>query len=271
MVRRGLLAHLQGRTLERIEVLHPRPIRSHPGGELGFIGDLLGRRVDDVRRRGKFAWWVLGEDALICHLGMSGQFRIAESGVDQPRNTRAIFTLDNGVRLQFVDQRMFGGLTYTDGGGANPVPHIAYDPFEPEFDVQAVARRLRTRRTAVKRAILDQGLVSGIGNIYADEALWRAKLHGETPANELGPRQATGLLRHAHDVMAEALDQGGTSFDELYVNVNGESGYFARSLHAYGRAGRPCERCGTPIMRDRFQNRSSYFCPECQRRPRTKA
>jgi len=124
---------------------------------------------------------------------------------------------------------------------------------------------MRTRRTTVKRALLDQSLVSGIGNIYADESLWRARLHFDHPTDELSARKANEVLRHAGEVMAEALEQGGTSFDSLYVNVNGESGYFDRGLDAYGREGLPCRRCGTPMVREQFANRSSTRCPRCQR------
>lgn len=234
-------------------------------GPEGFVADLVGRPVDEIRRKGKFMWWVVGDDAVVCHLGMSGQFRVNEPGDPHARNTRILFGLDDGAELRFIDQRMFGGLTIVPGGAEDPVPHIALDPFDDRFDVVAVARRMRNKRTTVKRALLDQTLVSGIGNIYADESLWSAKLHFETPTEALGPRQATGLLRHAHDVMAEALEQGGTSFDSLYVNVNGESGYFDRSLDAYGREGLPCKRCGAPMKRVQFTNRSSTFCPRCQR------
>ncbi|HMR50029.1 MAG TPA: bifunctional DNA-formamidopyrimidine glycosylase/DNA-(apurinic or apyrimidinic site) lyase [Arachnia sp.] len=266
VVRRGLSTHLTGRVLARIEVLHPRLVRSHPGGPAGFVGDLTARRVDDVRRRGKYLWLACGDDALIVHLGMSGQFRVNPPGDDLARHTRVRFLLDDGAELRFVDQRMFGGLEWRPGEAACPVPHIALDPFDPDFDPGAVAQRLRSRRTAVKRALLDQRLVSGIGNIYADEALWRARVHFDQPADELGPRKAVALLRTAGEVMAEALAQGGTSFDALYVNVNGESGYFGRSLDVYGREGQPCRRCGTPIRRVAFMNRSSHFCPCCQRK-----
>jgi len=131
-----------------------------------------------------------------------------------------------------------------------------------------VADRLRRRRTGVKRALLDQTLVSGIGNIYADEALWRARLHGERPTDRLTRQQARHVLSAAAEVMRESLGHGGTSFDALYVNVNGQGGYFERSLAAYGRAGQPCDRCGTPIVRQAFMNRSSYSCPHCQPAPR---
>src|SRR5690606_6828809 len=163
-----------------------------------------------------------------------------------------------------------GGLLVSEGGADLPVEiaHIARDPLDPDFDEADFVRRARRRTSGVKRLLLDQGLVSGVGNIYADEALWRAGLHGERPGDRLTGPQLRGLLGHARDVMRQALDQGGTSFDALYVNVNGESGYFDRSLDAYGRAGQPCRRCGTPIRREEFMNRSSHYCPRCQPRPR---
>lgn len=265
VVRRGLAGHLSGKTLERVTVLHPRPVRSHPAGPDGFAADLTGRTVTDIRRRGKYLWLALGDDALIIHLGMSGQFRINQPGDDLVRNTRVLFDLDDGTQLRFVDQRMFGGLELQPGQAECPVAHIALDPFDPAFDERAVAKRINTRRTGIKRALLDQTLISGIGNIYADEALWTSRVHYNHPSDELGPRRTLGLVRAARDVMAEALAQGGTSFDSLYVNVNGESGYFARSLKAYGREGEPCQRCGAPIVRRQFMNRSSFLCPKCQR------
>lgn len=268
VVRRGLETHILGRTIERVDVLHPRPVRSHPVGPEAFARDLKGSVVNAVRRKGKYLWLVTGGDALIVHLGMSGQFRIGEPQAPLIRNTRIRFALDDGRELRFVDQRMFGGLEIAPGLADDPVPHIALDPFDIRFDARAVAARMRARRTTVKRALLDQGLVSGIGNIYADESLWRSQLHFELPTSQLGPRKAVALLRTAHDVMDEALQQGGTSFDSLYVDINGESGYFERGLDAYGRENRPCSRCGTPIVRRNFMNRSSYLCPKCQRAPK---
>ena len=268
VVRLGLATHLIGRTLSGVQVLHPRPVRSHPLGAEGFAADLSGRVVDDVRRRGKYLWCVLGEDALIMHLGMSGQFRVNRPADELLRNTRVVFDLDDGCQLRFVDQRMFGGLELAPGKAEAPVPHVARDPFDPDYDEGLVVDRLSRRSGHVKRALLDQSLISGIGNIYADEALWRAKVHFEHPCDELGPRRSRSLLRAAATVMREALEQGGTSFDSLYVNINGESGYFARSLEAYGREGEPCGRCGTAIVRASFMNRSSYFCPRCQRAKR---
>jgi formamidopyrimidine-DNA glycosylase len=148
-----------------------------------------------------------------------------------------------------------------------PIAHIAPDPLEAAFDAKDFGARLVRKKTQVKRALLDQSLISGVGNIYADEALWRAKLHWARPTETLKPSEVSRLLEAVRDVLTEALKAGGTSFDALYVNVNGESGYFDRSLHAYGREGEPCDRCATPIRRDAFMNRSSYSCPRCQRAP----
>lgn len=268
VVRRGLECHVVGRTIGEVAVLHPRPIRQHSSGLVGFRADLIGRAITAVRRRGKYLWLVLeDEDALLVHLGMSGQFRVDPDDAAH-RHTRVVFDLDDGRRLSFVDQRMFGGFVVVPGGAVLPVPHVARDPFDPEFDADVVARVMRARRTTIKRALLDQRLVSGIGNIYADEALWAARVHYDTPTSALDQRQARGLLNEAAEVMNTALAAGGTSFDSLYVNVNGESGYFDRSLHAYGQEGRPCERCGTPIRREHFMNRSSFSCPRCQPAPR---
>ena len=272
VVRAGLERHVVGTTLERVEVLHPRPVRRDPRGADGFAAALTGRGVVAARRRGKYFWLALDNgDALLGHLGMSGQMLVQPTGHGDERHLRVRFSLDApGRELRFVDQRMFGGLLVSTGGAELPseIAHIARDPLDPELDEEAFVARVRRRPSAIKRQLLDQTVISGVGNIYADEALWRARLHGERPGDRLSRAQVLELLGHAREVMAAALAQGGTSFDALYVNVNGESGYFDRSLHAYGQEGRPCERCGTPIRRAGFMNRSSYSCPRCQPAPR---
>ncbi|MCR1782518.1 bifunctional DNA-formamidopyrimidine glycosylase/DNA-(apurinic or apyrimidinic site) lyase [Nocardioides carbamazepini] len=279
VVRAGLERHVVGATIAAVEVLHDRPVRRHPTGASGFAAALTGRRIAGARRRGKYLWLPLDDgDAILGHLGMSGQMLVQPTSAPVERHLRVRFALTGtdprtgqGRELRFVDQRMFGGLSVSVGGAGLPpeIAHIARDPLDPEFDDAAFVARLRTRTSGVKRLLLDQGLISGVGNIYADEALWRARLHGERPGNRLTRAQAVELLGHARAVMNEALAQGGTSFDALYVNVNGESGYFDRSLHAYGREAEPCDRCGTPIRRVAFMNRSSYFCPRCQSAPRS--
>lgn len=274
VVRAGLARHVTGAQVLAVEVLHPRPVRRDPRGAEGFAAALAGRRVEAVRRRGKYFWLALeGGDALLGHLGMSGQMLLHEPGAPDERHLRVRFALrtaeGGALEMRFVDQRMFGGLAVSTGGAELPeeIVHIARDPIDPLFDDAEFVRRARRRTSAVKRLLLDQGLISGVGNIYADEALWRARLHGERPGDRLTGPVLRELLGHVRAVMGEALAQGGTSFDALYVNVNGESGYFDRSLDAYGREGEPCRRCGTAIRRVAFMNRSSYFCPRCQRPP----
>ncbi len=277
VVRAGLERHVLGSRIARVEVLHPRPVRRDPRGAEGFAEALTGRRIEAARRRGKYLWLPLDNgDALLGHLGMSGQLLVQPPTAPPERHLRVRLVLDGadeGRELRFVDQRMFGGLSVSSGGAELPpeIAHIARDPLDPAFEDEVFVGRVRRRSSGIKRLLLDQGLISGVGNIYADEALWRARLHGERPGDKLTAPQVRRLLAHARDVMGEALGQGGTSFDALYVNVNGESGYFDRSLHAYGRQDEPCDRCATPIRRVAFMNRSSYYCPQCQPAPRRRS
>jgi formamidopyrimidine-DNA glycosylase len=303
VVRRGLVNWVRGRTITSVDVLDPRSIRRHALGTEDFVGNLEGATVADVVRRGKFLWMPLLDAApadappavaLMAHLGMSGQLLMQDASAPDEKHLKVRFRLSPRAgmpeQLRFVDQRIFGGLFVTamvptdDGGpgglAESPLPliaeeasHIARDPLDPAFSFEQFYTRLRRRRTGLKRALLDQGLVSGIGNIYADEALWRAGLHYARPTDKLRRADAAQLLGCAREVMLDALAAGGTSFDSLYVNVNGASGYFDRSLNAYGREGQPCSRCAavginSPIRREQFMNRSSYTCPVCQPRPR---
>jgi formamidopyrimidine-DNA glycosylase len=271
-VRRGLAQWVVGRTIAAIEVHHPRAVRRHLPGADDFTAALLGRRVVGVRRRGKYLWLPLDSgDAVLAHLGMSGQLLMLDAAAAPGPHLRVAFTFtDTGPQLRFVDQRTFGGLSVSIGGAELPpeIAHIAPDLLEDAFDDDAFHQKLRSRRTGLKRALLDQTLVSGVGNIYADEGLWRAKLHYARATETMRRPESVRLLDGVRSVMASALEQGGTSFDSLYVNVNGDSGYFDRSLAVYGRKYEPCPRCGTSIRRESFMNRSSYFCPNCQPRPR---
>jgi formamidopyrimidine-DNA glycosylase len=270
-----LQEHVAGKTITAVRVHHPRAVRRHEAGPADLAARLLDVQVTGTGRRGKYLWLSLSDgSALVVHLGMSGQMLLGPIADD--RHLRIAALLDDGTALSFVDQRTFGGWQLTDlvdvdgSEVPQPVAHIARDPLDPRFDRDAVVTVLRHKHSEIKRQLLDQTVVSGIGNIYADEALWRTKLHGARPAASL-PRTRLGeVLDAAADVMTEALAQGGTSFDSLYVNVNGESGYFERSLDAYGREGEPCRRCGAVMRRDKFMNRSSFYCPKCQPRPRTR-
>lgn len=303
VVRRGLVSWVRGRTITAVDVLDPRSLRRHALGPEDFKGNLQGTTVVDVVRRGKFLWMPLSEIAeaagappvaLVAHLGMSGQLLMQDGEVPDEKHLKVRLRLSPVAgmpeQLRFVDQRIFGGLFVTgmvptDDGGpggqaespaaliAEEASHIARDPLDPAFSFDLFYSRLRKRKTGLKRALLDQGLVSGIGNIYADEALWRAKLHYARPTDTLRRGDAERLITSAREVMLDALAAGGTSFDSLYVNVNGASGYFDRSLNAYGREGKPCSRCAavginSMLCREQFMNRSSYTCPVCQPRPR---
>jgi formamidopyrimidine-DNA glycosylase len=274
IVRWGLEEHVVGRTVDSVQTLHPRALRRHLAGPDDFAAALRGRKIAGAMRRGKYLWLPVGEDAVLAHLGMSGQLLIGDASRPLSPHVRVRLTFtDSGPDLRFSDQRTFGHLSLAVGGAVLPaaIAHIAPDPLEPAFDLAAVRARLRVRRSGIKRALLDQSLVSGIGNIYADEALWRAQLHWAREAQLLKPAQVTRLFASVQEVFAESLSAGGTTFDSLYVNVNGESGYFERTLAVYGRAGQPCRRCGTPVRRDPFMNRSAFSCPQCQPRPRARS
>lgn len=310
VVRRGLARWVRGRSVTGVDVLDPRSIRRHALGAEDFIGNLEHATVLDVVRRGKFLWMPLAMPglphtdsgaavslpavALMAHLGMSGQLLMQDPDVPDEKHLKVRIKLSpaDGMpeQLRFVDQRIFGGLFVTslvptpDGGpgglGETPLPeiaaeaaHIARDPLDPYFSFDAFYRKIKSRKTGIKRALLDQSVISGIGNIYADEALWRARLHYARATDTMRRADAGKLVEAVKDVMNAALAAGGTSFDSLYVNVNGDSGYFARSLNAYGRAGELCSRCEaiglhSVMKREQFMNRSSYTCPVCQPRPR---
>jgi formamidopyrimidine-DNA glycosylase len=281
VVRRGLEQWVAGRTVATVEVHHPRAVRRHLEGIEHFVTTLTGATFTAARRRGKYLWLPLaGADgapsgrALVAHLGMSGQLLVEKPSAPDETHLRARFTFtDGGRELRFVDQRTFGGLVVEESTGEeipDRLAHIAIDPLDESFDDAGFTAALRRRRTEVKRALLDQTLIGGVGNIYADESLWRAGLHGSRPTDKLTKAQVADLLDGVRSVLGEALAQGGTSFDSLYVDVNGQSGYFSRFLAVYGQSDRPCPRCGAPIRREPFMNRSSYSCPSCQPRPRTR-
>lgn len=289
-VRAGLADHVLGRTVREVQVYRESAARRAAGGSAELVSRLQRRTFVAAVRRGKFCWLTLDgrDEALLVHLGMSGQLIVRAGGSDAAPaphpHTRVRLRLDDGSALDFVDQRTFGHLTVVDqeptpdglpgGAGSDddripvPVGHIARDLLDPHLDMDATVARVRARRTGLKRALLDQTLVSGIGNIYADEGLWRAGLHYARATRTARPAELTRLLTQTAQVMREALVAGGTSFDALYVNVNGASGYFDRALAVYGQTDRPCPRCGTPVRRDAFMNRSSFSCPRCQPRPR---
>lgn len=292
-MRAGLAPAVTGAVITGVSVFDVRALTRHTGSAAHFEQSLTNRRIAVAARRGKFLWMPLGGgtegmgggEALVAHLGMSGQLLLRTSSAPVERHERVRLHLEHPVHgeiaVVFADQRTFGSLAIDplvatrDGkpggwGTAEPlvpsqVAHIARDPLDGAFDDGALRARFAAKGSGIKRVLLDQATISGIGNIYADEALWASRIHPETPARSLATRTVTRLLSEVRSVLNKALAEGGTSFDAQYVNVNGQAGYFAHSLNAYGRGGKPCARCGTAIVRASFMNRSSHFCPKCQR------
>ena len=288
-VRAGLAAHLIGARVQQVEVFDQRSLKKNFAGASGFVQEIAGAEFQSVARRGKFLWLPINQNrAMVGHLGMSGQILIRTAGFAPDPQTRVILgvTAASGqeFEVRFVDQRLFGGLILEDliptrdggPGGYSPetpignqiptnVAHIARDLLDESFDARHVVEKMRSRSSGIKRVLLDQNLLSGIGNIYADESLWFAKLHYDQSADSISKAKLFELLEIAQGVLRRAVEQGGTSFDEQYKNVNGESGYFSQSLNAYGQTGQPCPRCETPIKREAWANRGSHFCPRCQK------
>jgi formamidopyrimidine-DNA glycosylase len=270
-VRRGLHHLISGYRIVDALDLHPRTLKAE---SIAPLSTLKGARITGTGRRGKFLWITLDRPfVLVAHLGMSGQFLIAQKDRPAAKHIRAQFALRKSLRsreLLFNDQRTFGWLSVEQltEGVPSSAAHIALDPFDPNFDYQGTIEKFAQRRVRIKTALLNQEIMSGVGNIYADEALWRAKVHPESLTSELPRQKITTVIDCATLVMQEAIAQGGTSFDDLYIDVNGESGFFDQSLSAYGREDEPCPRCGAPIRRIVFGARSSHFCPRCQRKTR---
>ncbi|GLK18071.1 bifunctional DNA-formamidopyrimidine glycosylase/DNA-(apurinic or apyrimidinic site) lyase [Herbiconiux flava] len=306
VVRAGLEPAVSGALITGVEVFDTRSLKRHSALEGRFESLLEGRRMLAAVRRGKFLWFPLsvgetpGAQALVAHLGMSGQVLLRTPGTAEEGLLRIRLQIEHPEHgefwVNFVDQRIFGsmavdrlvptadgaagGYSGFDGGRMlgdalalvpGQVAHIARDPLDPAFDEKTFLAALARKRTGIKRALLDQTLISGIGNIYADESLWAARVHYEHPADRLPRARARELLTEVRLVLEKALAEGGTSFDAQYVNVNGASGYFSHCLNAYGQQGKPCPRCGTPIVREAFMNRSSHLCPRCQRPFRARA
>lgn len=297
-VRAGLAPALTNATVKSIEILDARSLKRHLAGPKDFVKTLVGAKILGVVRRGKFLWLPLEIEgqhealALVGHLGMSGQMLLRKPGEPEDKLTRVVIHAESPrgkqIEFRFIDQRIFGSLQidelvqtpdgnpggFSDGVGANrwwqnlipkSAAHIARDPLDIDFDAEIVRAKFVKKASGVKRVLLDQQVLSGVGNIYADEALWRSKLHYDQPANTLSKPTFEHLIQSIKEILAAAVEQGGTSFDEQYKNVNGESGYFEVSLNAYGQTDLPCSRCGKPIKRESWMNRGSHFCPHCQR------
>jgi formamidopyrimidine-DNA glycosylase len=269
IVRRGLSHLVVGYRINEVQELHPRVRKS---SSLSLISATEGARITGVNRRGKYLWFELDRpQVLAAHLGMSGQFLFQQKDRPPAKHVRALFRISKGARkkeLVFNDQRTFGWLSVEElaDGAPTSVAHIGLDPFDSRFDRPMTVRNYARRKLKIKTALLSQAIMSGVGNIYADEALWRAKIHPEVLTSDMSVKKIELVIESAIEVMGEAILQGGTSFDDLYIDVNGESGFFEQALAAYGQTDRPCPRCGTPIKRIVVGGRSSHYCPRCQRK-----
>jgi formamidopyrimidine-DNA glycosylase len=276
-VARDLRPKLVGATIVGARTNWVRTLRSQD--PVAFADGVTGRTVEAVGRRAKLVVVDLtGGAALTIHLKMTGQIFVVPADWPEDAYIRLVLELEDGREVRFRDIRKFGkiGLYSRDPvsgelveeiGGRAVFAAIGPEPLDPDFTLRDFRKLIRRRKGRLKPLLTDQSFLAGVGNIYADEALWRARLHYARPTETLPRRAAVNLLDQAAAVMRDALGEGGTSFDSLYVNVNGTSGYFDRSLQAYGQEGKPCARCGTPIRREPFMNRSSYRCPRCQRTP----
>ena len=271
-VRRGIEAKVVGRKIISVEVGRERSVRRV--GREAVIHGLTGTTVTNARRRGKYLLCDLDSgDEMMIHLRMSGRVLVEPVGTKRPTHTHVVLSLSerDGVsdEMWFVDPRTFGEVVVFDPAyTAQVLPELVrlgVDPICEPFDSAILAGRLKGKRGAIKPLLLSQHVVAGIGNIYADESLWLAKLHYDKQASSIPKKKHLELIEIAAEVLRKAVAQGGTSFDEQYKNVNGESGYFSQSLNAYGMTGLPCKRCGTPIKREAWANRGSHFCPKCQK------
>ncbi len=276
-VRRGLEGAVTGYTVSDIEIFDRRSLKRSVGSVPALERELIGSKLTHFERRGKFLWIRLRDNrCLVTHLGMSGQILVRTPDQHQDKFERIRISVSRGgskLEVRFIDQRLFGGMyldDLTDQGDKGIVPssanHIALDPLDDNFKIEEVALKIQSRSAGIKSLLLNQEILSGIGNIYADETLWLTRTHYLTSGNALSRKRILQVIEAAREVLLSAVAQGGTSFDEQYKNVNGESGYFSQSLNAYGQTGLPCPRCGTQIKREAWSNRGSHFCPRCQRR-----
>jgi formamidopyrimidine-DNA glycosylase len=261
--RRGIRPALRGRMIEAFELREAR-LRWRVDPDL--VRELPGQRVRDVRRRAKYLLIELDRGTLIAHLGMSGSLRVLPPAEALKAHDHYDLLLDSGRCLRFNDPRRFGSLLYVRGA---PDEHpllagLGPEPLEHDFNEGYLASLARARRVSIKQFLMDQRVVVGVGNIYASEALFRAGIHPRRAAGRVSPLRLGRLVEAVRDVLGEAIRQGGTTLRD-YVSADGSPGYFRQKLYVYERSGEPCRRCGAPVRHIVQGQRSTYFCPACQR------
>lgn len=264
-VRRSLIPGVVGRRVDAVSCSGAR-LRLPVDGD-AWRRLAVGRRIDGLDRRGKYLVLRLDGAVGVMHLGMSGRIAVAPSTEPAPKHTHLELTLEGDLALRFIDPRRFGLAVALDGDELERFPPIAGLGSDPlTDDVLPALLRARRSRVAIRNLLLDQRLIAGLGNIYANEALYRARVHPAAPGRRIGPQRARRLAGAIRTVLVEALRTGGTTLrDGGFLDPAGEAGSFVVCLAVYGRSGEPCRRCGATIVRRSLNGRSAFFCPRCQR------
>lgn len=265
-VRKGLERLVIGKTVEQVTVLWPKIIES-PSVELVDL-QLRGQTIEKIERRGKFLIIKFTQADLVSHLRMEGKYEVHQAGDPVTKHTHVIFSFTDGTELRYLDVRKFGRMVLMEkdqGTQYKGILALGPEPIPSEFKLSEFTKGLKKHKKAIKPVLLDQRLVTGLGNIYVDEALWEAQIHPEQPADTLKAKEVARLYSAIIDVLDRAVQAGGTTI-RSYLNALGEAGTFQVSLNVYGQTGKPCPRCGTPIQKIKVAQRGTHFCPTCQKR-----
>lgn len=263
-VRKGLEKLVVGKTIKEVTILWPRIIEA-PVVEI-FESQLIGQTIEKMERRGKFLIFKLTNYDMISHLRMEGKYETHDTEDQRDKHTHVIFTFTDGSELRYLDVRKFGRMVLVDkdqGTNYKGILALGPEPIPSQFKLNEFRSGLKKHHKAIKPLLLDQRLVTGLGNIYVDEALWEAKIYPEQPADTLKPKEVERLYDAIIDVLGRAVEAGGTTI-RSYLNALGEAGTFQISLNVYGQTNHPCPRCGTPIKKIKVAQRGTHFCPKCQ-------
>lgn len=261
--RRGVAPHVVGRKIARLEVYDPR-LRWPVPSDLGKRVE--GLRIDAVDRRSKYLLFRLGSDTLLVHLGMTGSLRVYRKAPPRKAHDHVDLVLDDGTLVRYHDPRRFGAVLWVPGlEDAHPLlARLGPEPFDAAFDAGYLWRTLRSRTAAIKLALMDNGVVVGVGNIYANEALFRSGIRPTLSARKVSRARIERLVAAVREVLAEAIAKGGSTLRD-YVDAQGEAGYFQLAYFVYGREGEACRVCATPVRMKRLGARASFYCPTCQK------
>ncbi len=268
-VKETLKTLVLNKTIAHVEVSWPKLVK-HPDDVLIFQHELASQTIQDIKRRGKFLLFYLNDVVLVSHLRMEGRYTFVPNDQNEPidAHTHVIFKFTDGSELRYRDVRKFGTMHVFKKGeewSSPPLVHLGPEPLEESFTPQVLKNRLKKTTRSIKQALLDQTVVTGLGNIYVDEALFRARLHPETPADLVSSQKLAQLTKAIQDTLREAVEMGGSTV-RTYLNGQGRMGMFQQKLYVYGREGEPCKECGKPIKKIKHGGRGTHFCSICQKR-----